>query len=58
MLKDIYNVLAICLGEPTQEFIYEYEEVNNDKKDDKDIKEEKKDSFKRIKMSPIEFYNK
>lgn len=54
MMKEIYNVLSICLGEPTKEFVFEYEEVS--KKDGEKVNNDI-NKFKRIKMTPLEFYN-
>lgn len=63
MIEEIYNVLRISIGKPVDKFIYEYHEDNKEVKDEdekKDKKEDKKDEndFKRIEMSPKEFYDK
>ena len=62
MLKDIYKVLAMCLGEPVKEFDYTFKAKEDKKEDDK--KEEKSDEKKEssvnelkvIHKTPLEFF--
>ncbi len=62
MLKDIYKVLAMCLGEPVTEFDYTFKAKENKKDDNKEENtDEKKESslneLKIIHKTPLEFFN-
>jgi len=58
MLNDFYRVLAICLGQPVDKFVFEYKK-DKDKKDDKDNanNDDSKEEFVRIESTPIDFFN-
>ncbi len=56
MLEEIYRVLAICLGTPVGEFVYEYMEDAPTKEEKEEAKEESK--FRRIKTTPKDFAKK
>lgn len=56
MLSEIYKILTICLGTPVEEFEYEWKSTPVDE-DDKDKKEDdKKETWKHFKGTPLEFY--
>lgn len=48
LLKDIYRILAIALGEPVNKFKYSYSKTNE---------ETKKDEVIEIKSTPLDFFN-
>ena len=54
MLAEIYNILAVCLGTPPEEFTYSYRSEKDDK--DKDKKSDEK--LVTIKTTPLEFFEK
>lgn len=62
MLNEIYRILAISIGEPIENFVFEYKETKKDDKKEDDNKENKEvkeeNNFRRIESTPIEFFNK
>ena len=59
-LNQVYKVLAICLGEPVQQFEFFYTEdaKDDEKKDSKKSKKEEEPKVKSIKTTPLEFKEK